>query len=50
MLEIEQAAMNNEAQARLAQIRAQLGLAPASTEEVPAAEIPPPQTQEAPPS
>jgi phage shock protein A len=50
MLEIEQAAMNNEAQARLAQIRAQLGLAPASTDEVPAAEIPQPQTQEAPPS
>jgi phage shock protein A len=48
MLEIEQAAMNNEAQARLAQIRAQLGLAPAPTDEAPAAEIP--QTQEAPPS
>ena len=30
MLEIEQAAMNTEAQARLAQIRAQLGLAPAT--------------------
>jgi phage shock protein A len=29
MLEIEQAAMNSEAQARLAQIRSQLGLAPA---------------------
>jgi phage shock protein A len=39
MLEIEQAAQNNEAQARLAQIRAQLGLAPAETE-APAAEVP----------
>jgi hypothetical protein len=32
MLEVEQAAANTEAQARLAQIRAQLGLAPAATE------------------
>jgi phage shock protein A len=32
MLEVEQAAMNNEAQARLAQIRSQLGLAPAATD------------------
>ena len=32
MLEIEQASMNAEAQNRLAQIRAQLGLAPAETE------------------
>jgi len=32
MLEVEQAAANTEAQARLAQIRAQLGLAPATTE------------------
>jgi phage shock protein A len=31
MLEIEQAAMNSEAQARLAQIRSQLGLAPAES-------------------
>ena len=30
MLEVEQAAANSEAQARLAQIRAQLGLAPAA--------------------
>jgi hypothetical protein len=30
MLEIEQAAMNSEAQARLSQIREQLGIAPAS--------------------
>jgi phage shock protein A len=37
MLEIEQAAMNTEAQARLSQIRSQLGLASAE----PAAEIPP---------
>jgi phage shock protein A len=34
MLEIERAAMNSEAQARLADIRAQLGLAPASAGEV----------------
>ena len=32
MLEVEQAAMNSEAQARLAQIRSQLGLAPAADE------------------
>jgi phage shock protein A len=32
MLEIEQASMNSEAQGRLAQIRAQLGLEPAATE------------------
>jgi phage shock protein A len=32
MLEVEQAAANSEAQTRLAQIRAQLGLAPATTE------------------
>lgn len=31
MLEVEQAAMNNEAQARLSEIRAQLGLAPAES-------------------
>jgi phage shock protein A len=37
MLEIEQAARNSEAQGRLAEIRAQLGLAPASAEgEIPA--------------
>jgi hypothetical protein len=29
MLEVEQATMHNEAQARLAEIRSQLGLAPA---------------------
>ena len=32
MLEVEQASMNSEAQARLAQIRSQLGLAPAADE------------------
>jgi hypothetical protein len=31
MLEVEQAAADNEAQARLSQIRAQLGLAPAAS-------------------
>jgi phage shock protein A len=46
MLEIEQASMNSEAQARLAQIRSQLGLAPAATE-APAAE-PAPAAQETP--
>jgi phage shock protein A len=39
MLEIEQAARNSEAQGRLAEIRAQLGLAPAETE-TPAAATP----------
>ncbi|WP_334144569.1 PspA/IM30 family protein [Rhabdothermincola sp.] len=34
MLEVEQASLNTEAQARLAQIRAELGLAPASGEEL----------------
>ena len=38
MLEIEQAAANSEAQARLAQIRAQLGLTPATAEAAPATE------------
>jgi phage shock protein A len=38
MLEVEQAAMNSEAQARLAQIRSQLGLAPAEAQAEPAAE------------
>ena len=38
MLEVEQAAANSEAQARLAQIRAQLGLASATPEATPAAE------------
>jgi hypothetical protein len=33
---VEQAAANSEAQTRLAQIRAQLGLAPAATEAAPA--------------
>ena len=37
MLEVEQAAQNTEAQARLSQIRAQLGLAPAEAEAPPAA-------------
>jgi phage shock protein A len=32
MLEVEQAAANSEAKTRLAQIRAQLGLAPAATD------------------
>jgi hypothetical protein len=36
MLEVEQAAANTEAHARLAQIRAQLGLAPATAETAPA--------------
>ena len=38
MLEVEQAAMNTEAQARLAEIKSQLGLTPAA--EAPASEIP----------
>jgi phage shock protein A len=38
MLEVEQAAMNSEAQARLAQIRSQLGLAPAEAQAEPVAE------------
>ena len=37
MLEVEQAAANSEAQGRLAQIRAQLGLAAPGTEATPAA-------------
>jgi phage shock protein A len=41
MLEVEQAAANSEAQGRLAQIRAQLGLAPASPEVAPAPEAAP---------
>jgi phage shock protein A len=40
MLEIEQAAQNTEAQARLSQIRAQLGLAPSETEAPAPAEAP----------
>ena len=40
MLEVEQAAANSEAQTRLAQIRAQLGLAPAATESAPAEAAP----------
>jgi phage shock protein A len=47
MLEVEQAAQNNEAQARLAQIRAQLGLAPAETPAA-AADIPQTATAEQP--
>jgi phage shock protein A len=48
MLEVEQAAQNNEAHARLAQIRAQLGLAPAEAPEgeVAAAEAAPSPQQE----
>jgi hypothetical protein len=38
MLEIEQAARNNEAQGRLAEIRAELGLAPAAAEASPQVE------------
>ncbi len=38
MLEVEQAAANSEAQTRLAQIRAQLGLAPAAADTAPATE------------
>jgi phage shock protein A len=38
MLEIEQAAINNEAQARLSEIRSQLGLAPAAQESPAASE------------
>ena len=36
MLEVEQAAANSEAQTRLAQIRAQLWLAPAAADAAPA--------------
>ena len=46
MLEIEQASLNTDAQARLTQIRAQLGLAPAS-EPAPAASIPTPSAEPA---
>jgi phage shock protein A len=42
MLEIEQAAANSEAQGRLAQIRAQLGLASAAAPEVAPASEPTP--------
>ena len=45
MLEVEQAAANNEAHTRLAQIRAQLGLTPAATDAAPATE---PSVQAAP--
>ena len=38
MLEVEQAAANNEAQTRLAQIRAQLGLSPVAEDAAPAVE------------
>lgn len=41
MLEVEQAAANSEAQTRLAQIRAQLGLAPATAEPEAAPEVAP---------
>src|SRR4051812_13235815 len=44
MLEVEQASMNSQAQSRLAEIRAQLGLAPA---EAPAAEVTPGATEPA---
>ena len=39
MLEVEQASMNVEAQARLSQIRAQLGIGPAPAEDAPAGEV-----------
>jgi hypothetical protein len=45
MLEIEQAARNTEAQGRLAEIRAQLGLAPAAAE-APSVEQPAAQPQQ----
>jgi phage shock protein A len=38
MLEVEQASMNVEAQARLSQIRAQLGIGPATTADAPPAD------------
>ena len=41
MLEVEQAAANSEAQTRLAQIRAQLGIAPGAADAAPAAEAAP---------
>jgi len=46
MLEVEQASMNAQAQTRLAEIRAQLGLAPAATE--PAGEVAAPAAEGAP--
>ena len=48
MLEVEQAAANSEAQTRLAQIRAQLGLAPAAADAAPAAAETAPATEPAP--
>jgi hypothetical protein len=48
MLEVEQAAANTEAQARLAQIRAQLGLAPAEAAAPAAATEPAPAPEPAP--
>ncbi len=48
MLEVEQAAANTEAQARLAQIRAQLGLSPAETAAPAAASEPSPAAEPAP--
>ena len=52
MLEVEQAAANSEAQTRLAQIRAQLGLAPASADAPAAGPLPPSRagSRAAPPS
>ena len=47
MLEVEQAAANSEAKGRLAQIRAQLGLAPAAADSAPATE-PAPAAEPAP--
>jgi hypothetical protein len=47
MLEVESAARNSEAQGRLAEIRAQLGLAPAA-EAAPQVEQPAAQRQEQP--
>ena len=48
MIEIESAARNTEAQGRLAEIRAQLGLAPAATDAPAEAEIPTEATTPAP--
>lgn len=50
MLEIEQASMDTDAQARLAQIRAQLGLAPAEAPAAAAAAVPAAETPAAEPA
>ena len=49
MLEVEQASMNAQAQTRLAEIRAQLGLAPAETQSA-GAVAPPAAEPAAPPA